>query len=48
MPRLVETHRANVPVDERRKLFLLSTVSVVRRELSRALGVMGITVPSVM
>jgi arginyl-tRNA synthetase len=34
--------------DERRKLFLLSTVSVVRRELSRALGVMGITVPSVM
>ena len=34
--------------DERRKLFLLSTVSVVRRELSRALAVMGITVPSVM
>jgi arginyl-tRNA synthetase len=34
--------------DERRKHFLLSTVYVVRRELIRALGVMGITVPSVM
>jgi arginyl-tRNA synthetase len=34
--------------DERRKRFLLSTVSVVRRELIRALSVMGITVPSVM
>jgi arginyl-tRNA synthetase len=34
--------------DERRKQFLLSTVAVVRRELIRALAVMGITVPSVM
>ena len=34
--------------DEKRKLFLLSTVAVVRRELIRALAVMGITVPPVM
>jgi arginyl-tRNA synthetase len=34
--------------DESRKLFLLSTVAVVRRELIRALAVMGITVPPVM
>jgi arginyl-tRNA synthetase len=34
--------------DEKRKLFLLSTVAVVRRELVRALAVMGITVPPVM
>ena len=34
--------------DEGRKRFLLSTVAVVRRELIRALGVMGITVPPVM
>jgi arginyl-tRNA synthetase len=34
--------------DEKRKLFLLGTVAVVRRELIRALGVMGITVPPVM
>lgn len=34
--------------DEKRKLFLLSTVAVVRRELMRALAVMGITVPPVM
>jgi arginyl-tRNA synthetase len=34
--------------DERRKLFLLATVAVVRRELIRALAVMGITVPPVM
>jgi arginyl-tRNA synthetase len=34
--------------DEKRKKFLLATVSVVRRELLRALAVMGITVPPVM
>jgi arginyl-tRNA synthetase len=34
--------------DEKRKSFLLSTVAVVRRELIRALAVMGITVPPVM
>jgi arginyl-tRNA synthetase len=34
--------------DENRKKFLLATVSVVRRELIRALAVMGIAVPSVM
>jgi arginyl-tRNA synthetase len=34
--------------DERRKQFLLATVAVVRRELIRTLGVMGITVPPVM
>ena len=34
--------------DEKRKWFLLSTVAVVRRELMRALAVMGITVPPVM
>ena len=34
--------------DEKRKRFLLTTVAVVRRELIRALGVMGITVPPVM
>ncbi len=34
--------------DEKRKQFLLATVAVVRRELSRALAVMGITVPPVM
>ena len=34
--------------DEKRKQFLLATVAVVRRELIRVLGVMGITVPSVM
>ena len=34
--------------DEKRKQFLLGTVAVVRRELIRALGVMGITVPPVM
>ncbi len=34
--------------DEKRKKFLLATVSVVRRELIRTLAVMGITVPSVM
>ena len=34
--------------DETRKRFLLATVAVVRRELIRALSVMGITVPPVM
>jgi arginyl-tRNA synthetase len=34
--------------DEKRKLFLLATVGVVRRELIRTLAVMGITVPPVM
>ncbi len=34
--------------DEARKKFLLATVAVVRRELIRALAVMGITVPPVM
>ena len=34
--------------DEKRKQFLLATVAVVRRELIRSLGVMGITVPPVM
>ncbi|MGD0986632.1 MAG: arginine--tRNA ligase [Candidatus Sulfotelmatobacter sp.] len=34
--------------DEERKQFLLATVAVVRRELIRTLGVMGITVPPVM
>jgi arginyl-tRNA synthetase len=34
--------------DEARKKFLLATAAVVRRELIRALGVMGITVPPVM
>jgi len=34
--------------DESRKRFLLATAAVVRRELTRALGVMGIQVPPVM
>jgi len=34
--------------DESRKKFLLATAGVVRRELIRALGVMGIEVPAVM
>jgi arginyl-tRNA synthetase len=34
--------------DEGRKKFLLATAAVVRRELIRALAVMGITVPAVM
>jgi arginyl-tRNA synthetase len=34
--------------DEERKKFLLATAGVVRRELIRALGVMGIEAPSVM
>jgi arginyl-tRNA synthetase len=34
--------------DEKRKQFLLATVAVVRRELTRCLAVLGITVPPVM
>ncbi len=34
--------------DEKRKVFLLATVAVVRRELIRTLAIMGITVPPVM
>ncbi len=34
--------------DEKRKRFLLATVAVVRREMTRCLAVMGITVPPVM
>ncbi len=34
--------------DEKRKQFLLTTVAVVRRELIRALAVMGISVPPIM
>ncbi len=34
--------------DEKRKQFLLATVAVVRRELIRALAIMGVTVPPVM
>ena len=34
--------------DESRKNFLLATTAVVRRELVRALGILGITVPAVM
>ena len=34
--------------DEGRKKFLLATAAVVRRELIKVLGVMGITVPPVM
>ncbi len=34
--------------EEKRKRFLLGTVAVVRRELIRALAVLGITVPAVM
>ncbi len=34
--------------DEGRKKFLLATAAVVRRELVRALGVMGIEAPRVM
>jgi arginyl-tRNA synthetase len=34
--------------EESRKRFLLATAAIVRRELIRALAVMGITVPTVM
>ena len=43
-------HRHHIlnETDEARKKFLLATAAVVRRELIALLGVMGITVPSVM
>ncbi|MFI5116073.1 MAG: arginine--tRNA ligase [Terriglobales bacterium] len=41
-------HHILTEADEGRKKFLLATASVVRRELGRILGVMGITVPPVM
>jgi len=41
-------HHILTEADEERKKFLLATVAVVRRELIRVLGVMGITVPPVM
>jgi len=41
-------HHILTEADEGRKKFLLATAAVVRRELSRILGVMGITVPPVM
>ncbi len=41
-------HHILTEADEGRKRFLLATAAVVRRELIRILGVMGITVPPVM
>ncbi|MCU1310265.1 MAG: arginyl-tRNA synthetase, partial [Candidatus Angelobacter sp.] len=41
-------HHILTEPDESRKQFLLATAAVARRELIRALGVMGITAPSVM
>ena len=41
-------HPILAEADEQRKKFLLATVTVVRRELIRALAVMGIEVPPVM
>jgi len=41
-------HPILTEADDQRKLFLLASVFVVRRELIRALAVMGITVPPVM
>ncbi len=41
-------HHILTETDEGRKKFLLATAAVVRRELVRVLGVMGITVPPVM
>jgi arginyl-tRNA synthetase len=41
-------HHILTEADEGRKKFLLATAAVVRRELVRLLGVMGITVPPVM
>jgi arginyl-tRNA synthetase len=41
-------HPILTEADEGRKRFLLATVAVVRRELTRVLGVMGIRVPPVM
>jgi len=52
--RKIDSARANGakshgPVtDEGRKKFLLATVAVVRRELTRVLAVMGISIPAVM
>jgi len=41
-------HPILAEADEGRKKFLLATAAVVRRELIRVLGVLGIDVPSVM
>jgi arginyl-tRNA synthetase len=41
-------HPILAEADEHRKKFLLATAAMVRRELIRALGVMGIEVPTVM
>jgi arginyl-tRNA synthetase len=41
-------HHILTEADEGRKKFLLATAAVVRRELVNVLGMMGITVPSVM
>ena len=41
-------HHILTEADDERKKFLLATAGVVRRELIRVLGVMGITVPPVM
>jgi arginyl-tRNA synthetase len=41
-------HPILTETDEARKRFLLATAGVVRRELIRALGAMGIEVPAVM
>jgi arginyl-tRNA synthetase len=41
-------HHILTEADENRKKFLLATAAVVRRELIRVLGVMGIVVPPVM
>jgi len=52
LAQLFNTFYHRIPIlseaDEKRKLFLLATVAVVRRELIRSLGAMGITVPPVM
>jgi arginyl-tRNA synthetase len=41
-------HPILAEADEQRKKFLLATAAVVRRELIRALAVLGIEVPPVM
>jgi arginyl-tRNA synthetase len=41
-------HHILTEADEGRKRFLLATAAVVRRELIRLLGTMGISVPPVM
>ncbi|MGA9354681.1 MAG: arginine--tRNA ligase [Terriglobales bacterium] len=41
-------HPILTEADESRKRFLLTTAAIVRRELTRVLAIMGITVPSVM